>query len=210
VDDLYAAERAKRPNLQLRNFACLAETTETMINGGASFDVPCGYAISSQLDQAVAFLQAHRGQIAFVTVDVGAGDLIFGGGVTAIAANLPVILDRLRAAAGPSVPIVGMNYYDPSLAPLWVATHDLTALQAEVTNDVALDGFFDGLYAGAGDPDADILDAFSTTDLTIQPDGLPLNVERICQWTWMCSVGNIHPNDAGYAAIAQAFEQVLP
>jgi lysophospholipase L1-like esterase len=212
VNDLYAAERAKLPNLKLRNFACVAETTETMINGGAGFDVLCGYATRSQLDQAVAFLQAHRGEVAFVTIDVGADDLIFGGGVTAIAANLPVILDRLRDAAGPNVPIVGMNYYDPALAPLWFATHDLTALQAEVNNVVALDGFFDRLYAAKGDADADVLNAFSTTDVTIRPDGLPLNVERICQWTWTCAVGNIHPNDVGYAVIAQAFEQldVLP
>jgi lysophospholipase L1-like esterase len=208
VDDLYAAERTKVPNLQLRNFGCGGESTQTMINGGAPFDVRCGYETRSQLDHVVAFLQAHRGQLAFITVDIGANDLISGGGVPAIAANLPVILDRIRDAAGPEVPIVGMNYYDPFLAPLWFSTHDLAALQANVTNDVALDGFFDTLYAAAGDPDADVLNAFSTTDLTIQPDGLPLNVERICQWTWMCSVGNIHANDAGYAVIARAFEQL--
>jgi lysophospholipase L1-like esterase len=212
VDDLYAAERAKVPNLQLRNFGCAGETTQTMINGGPFFDVRCGYKTSSQLDHAVAFLQAHRGQIAFITIDIGGNDLISGGGVPAIAANLPVILDRLRDAAGSDVPIVGMNYYDPFLAPLWFSTHDLTALQADVTNDVAMDGFFDSLYGAAGDPDADILTAFSTTNLTIQPDGLPLNIERICQWTWMCSVGDIHANDAGYAVIAEAFQQphVLP
>lgn len=208
VDDLYAAERTKVPNLQLRNLGCGGESTQTMINGGAPFDVRCGYKTSSQLGQAVAFLQAHRGQLAFITIDVGANDLISGGGVAAIAANLPVILDRLRDAAGPDVPIAGMNYYDPFLAPLWFSAHDLAALQVEVTDDVAVDGFFDSLYAAAGDPDAGVLNAFSTTDLTIQPGGLPLNVERICQWTWMCSAGNIHANDAGYAVIADAFDQL--
>ena len=212
VDDLYAAERAKVPNLQLRNFGCGGETTQTMITGGTFFDTRCGYKTSPQLDQAVAFVQAHRGQIAFITIDIGGNDLISGGGVPAIAANLPVILDRLREAAGPGVPIAGMNYYDPFLAPAWFSAHDLTALQADVTNDVAVDGLFDSLYAAAGDPDADILTAFSTADLTIQPGGLPLNVARICQWTWMCSAGDIHANDAGYAVIAEAFEQlhVLP
>ena len=212
VDDLYAAERARVPNLQLRNFGCGGESTQTMINGGTFGDVRCGYKTSSQLDQAVAFLQAHRGQLAFITIDIGAGDLISGGGVPAIAANLPVILDRLRDAAGPDVPIAGMNYYDPFLAPAWFSAHDLTALHADVSNDVAVDGFFDSLYAAAGDPDADVLTAFATADLTIQPDGLPLNVARICQWTWMCSAGDIHANDAGYAVIAEAFEQlhVLP
>ena len=212
VDDLYAAERATVPNLQLRNFGCGGESTQTMINGGTFGDVRCGYQTSSQLDQAVAFLQAHRGQLAFITIDIGAGDLISGGGVPAIAANLPVILDRLRDAAGPDVPIAGMNYYDPFLAPAWFSAHDLTALHADVSNDVAVEGLFDSLYAAAGDPDADVLNAFSTADLTIQPDGLPLNVARICQWTWMCSAGDIHANDPGYAVIAEAFEQlhVLP
>ena len=154
VDDLYAAERAKVPSLQLRNFGCGGESTQTMINGGTFGDVRCGYKTTSQLGQAAAFVQAHRGQIAFITIDIGAGDLISGGGVPAIAANLPVILDRLRDAAGPDVPIVGMNYYDPFLAPAWFSAHDLTALQADVSNDVAVDGFFDSLYAAAGDPDA--------------------------------------------------------
>ena len=40
---------------------------------------------------------------------------------------------------------------------------------------------------------------------TCGPSGLPLNVQRACQWTWICDVGDIHANDAGYAVIAQAF-----
>jgi lysophospholipase L1-like esterase len=132
VDNLYAAERATVPNLQLRNFGCGGESTQTMINGGTFFDTRCGYKTSSQLDQAVDFVQAHRGQIAFITIDIGGNDLISGGGVPAITANLPAILDRLREAAGPDVPIVGMNYYDPFLAPAWFSAHDLTALQADV------------------------------------------------------------------------------
>jgi len=36
VDDLYAAERATVPNLQLRNFGCGGESTQTMINGARS------------------------------------------------------------------------------------------------------------------------------------------------------------------------------
>jgi hypothetical protein len=42
----------------------------------------------------------------------------------------------------------------------------------------------------------------------------PLNVARICQWTWMCApapVGpNIHANAAGYRQLAAAFERVIP
>jgi lysophospholipase L1-like esterase len=208
VDDLYAAEREKIPNLQLRNFGCGGESTTSMIEGGFPFDLRCGYVDSSQLAQAAAFLQTHEGQIAFVTIDIGANDVLSGGGVAAIAANLPTILATLRAAAGPAVPIVGMSYYDPFLAPVWFGTHSLSALQSEITSTSGLNAFLTSIYAAALDPAADIQGAFSTADVTIQPDGLPLDVERICQWTWMCSVGNIHANDAGYAVIAQAFEAV--
>jgi hypothetical protein len=59
-----------------------------------------------------------------------------------------------------------------------------------------------------------LLDAFSIADLTIQPDGLPLDVERICQWTWMCTpppLGpDIHANTTGYGVIARAFADQLP
>ena len=52
---------------------------------------------------------------------------------------------------------------------------------------------------------ADVESAFSLTELTIQPSGLPLNVQRVCAWTWMCAVGDIHANSDGYGEIAQAF-----
>ena len=36
-----------------------------------------------------------------------------------------------------------------------------------------------------------------------------MNVERVCEWTWMCSMGDIHANDTGYGEIAEAFLAVL-
>jgi hypothetical protein len=65
---------------------------------------------------------------------------------------------------------------------------------------------------------ADVAGAFSSdafTPLVPIAPGLtaPLNVARICQWTWMCApkpVGpNIHANDAGYAVMATTFEGVI-
>jgi lysophospholipase L1-like esterase len=216
VDDLYAAERATVPNLQLRNFGCGSESTQTMINGGASFDIVCGYERTSQLAEAVAFLQAHQGQIAFITIDIGANDAalcILNGDQSCLDAalapmstNLATILSALRAAAGPDVPIVGMNYYDPFLA-FWF--FDPAAAQLSEKMVLQFNGVLGSVYGSAGDPVADVETAFSTTDWTLV-DGIPLNVERICQWTWMCSVSNIHANDDGYGVIAQAFEGALP
>jgi lysophospholipase L1-like esterase len=209
VDVLHAAMRERIPNLQLRDFGCGGETTTSLIDGSFPNDVRCGYERSSQLAEAVAFLRAHPGEIAFVTLDIGANDVFAGGGVPAIAANLPVILGELRGAVGPDVPIVGMNYYDPFVAPVWFATHDLGALEAEVAGTIAFNDFLEGIYASFGMAVADVESAFSLTDSTIQSDGLPLNVQRACAWTWMCSVGDIHATDPGYAAIARSFLEVL-
>jgi lysophospholipase L1-like esterase len=57
VDVLYARERAQDGNLQLRNFGCGGETTTSMIEGG---NPTCGYRRTSQLAEALAFLEAHR------------------------------------------------------------------------------------------------------------------------------------------------------
>jgi lysophospholipase L1-like esterase len=35
-------------------------------------------------------------------------------------------------------------------------------------------------------------------------------VQRICQWTWTCTAGDIHPNSDGYGVIARAFQEALP
>ena len=67
-----------------------------------------------------------------------------------------------------------------------------------------------GAATAAAADTADVSAAFSTTDFTTQvtlpgvPGTVPLNVARVCQWTTMCTVGDFHPNDAGYAVVASA------
>ena len=64
---------------------------------------------------------------------------------------------------------------------------------------------------------ADVEGAFSTTDFAtkvVSPDfgTIPLNVARICQWTWMCVAGgpDILANTEGYGVMTQAFLKALP
>ena len=76
-----------------------ARPRRALIDGGLPFDVRYGYEQGSQLAEALSFLRAHPGEIAFVTIDIGANDLRNGnGGLLAIAANLREILSALRAA----------------------------------------------------------------------------------------------------------------
>ena len=148
-----------------------------------------------------------------MTIDLGANDVLNLGpnaGAAAIAQNLPVILAALREAAGPSVPIVGMNYYDPRLV-TWFANP--AGLPAEVAAAVGFNNFLEGIYALFGVPVADVESAFMTTNTAIGPGGIPIDVGIICAWTWMCvpaPVGpNIHANATGYHVIALAFAAKL-
>jgi lysophospholipase L1-like esterase len=204
ADELFKLTREIYEQLREVKLGCGGETTTTF-----RFGAICAYAEGSQLDAAAAFLEEHGEEVAFVTIDIGGNDLLSGGGVPAIAANLPVILDTLRDAAAPSVEIFAMNYYDPFVAPVWFGTQSLAALESEVASIVAFNDFLEGIYGAFGIEVADVESAFSLTDVTIQPSGLPLNVQRACEWTWMCSVSDIHPNSEGYAGIARAFAEEL-
>ena len=73
VDDLRRSMQQQIPGLTLRNVGCPGETSRSMISGKHSL---CHYAAGSQLDAAVAFLEAHPGQVAFITLEVGANDLV--------------------------------------------------------------------------------------------------------------------------------------
>ena len=224
ADQLYAALSQTRPKLRLVRLGCLDETTATMISGGI-----CAYAQGSQLAEAVRFLRDHQGSVALVTIDMGANDVEPCGTlrdadaqrlciVTAfgnVLANLPTILGALRAAAGPDVPIVGMNYYNPFLA-AWFQDPALASESAELL--VAFNLLLESIYTNRafGVPVADVAGAFLSDDFTPVPaaGGIPRNVLLICQLTWMCApppVGpNIHANADGYAVIAEAFLPLVP
>jgi lysophospholipase L1-like esterase len=211
ADQLFRSVRDRYEQLQLVKLGCGGETTLTMVVGAPW----CGFAAGSQLAQAEAFLSTHRGEIAFITIDVGANDVFqYGDQATAtILAYLPQILVRLRASAGADVPIIGMSYYGVGLPGVWNATHDLLAVQAYIAQIDAFNGLLESIYAAAGDAVADVEDAFQVSDTTLV-DGTPLNVLRECQWTWICTpppLGpDIHANSDGYGVIAEAFEQQLP
>ena len=74
-DLVYTALHPSRPGLKLVKLGCPGETTASMINGGI-----CRYQDGSQLAAAVAFLQAHRGRVPLVTLDIGANDPEHCGG----------------------------------------------------------------------------------------------------------------------------------
>jgi len=184
-----------------------------MIDGGI-----CSYDHGSQLDEAVAFLQGHRQFVAFITIDIGANDFpcqaaeCVPAGVASIQSNLPVILAALREAAGPNVPIIGMTIYNPFLA-YWLTGPDGQAFaQASATQLMGpVNAVIRGIFEANGAGVADIEAVFSSNDFSnmVELPGagtVPINVAKICMWTWVCSEAHDnHANETGYGVIAGAF-----
>jgi lysophospholipase L1-like esterase len=219
AEQLLALARVDSPKLSLVKLGCPGETTTTMIEGGI-----CSYAHGSQLDEAVSFLEAHRSFVAFVTIDIGPNDFAcyepecLPAGVGSIQANLPVILAALREAAGPGVPIVGMTIYNPFLAAWLLGPEGQDFAVFSATQLIGpVNALLSGIYLASGALVADIETAFSSNDFTTLIDigfgPIPLNVARICMWTWVCApppLGpNNHANATGYGVMAGAFATAL-
>ena len=198
-----------------------------MLTGAGS---PCTYPQGSQLAAALAFIRAHRSAVVLITIDIGANNVdgcatsagidqaCITSGFAAAQSDLPKILGALRAAAREDTVIAGMNLYDPFLAD-YLAGPDGQALAVQsVELDVSFNSLLGDSFAAFGVPVADVQAAFSTTDFTDTATlpgvgTVPVNVARICEWTWMCApppIGpNIHADQVGYQVIAVAFQRVI-
>lgn len=226
TDQLYRRLRDAVPGLVHQKMACPGETTLSMINGGGPHAALCGYPLgNSQLMQAVAFILSHPGKVAFITIDIGVNDVLsclsapnvpgcVAGVLPSVGTRLGQILYTLRVTAGYTGPIVGMNYYNPYLA-AWIEgvppDGDAGPQFAELTNTLAMalnNLALKPAYAAFGVPVADVFTAFRSTRWQMV-DGWPFNVFRICQFTWMCSDLDIHPNRRGHGVIAGVFQRIL-
>ncbi len=206
---------ATSPKTRLVNLACSGETSTTMVSGGR-----CDYELGSQLAQAVDFLTDHGKFTRVVTIDIGANDVqrcvdratlvvdlpCVGAGLTAVATNLPIVLDKVRALA-PHAKVVVLDYYNPFLAAWLLGPTGQATAQMSMALQAQLNGIIARATAGAGARLATISTTFRSTDSTpVTVPGLgtvPTNVATICANTWMCTKFDIHANDAGYALMAQ-------
>lgn len=229
VDDLWRRMEPEIPGLRLKNVGCAGETSRSLITGKHS---PCHYAAGSQLNAAVAYLDAHPGEVAFITIDIGANDLLyrcldFRTGVFGRACSIDLfphvqsrvtrIVDALATAAGPSVPIVAMSYYDPFLGFWGLIPGGRHAARADqrvwtLLNEALTTGYEDG-GATVTDVSATFkIDDFTNTVVVPGRGRIPVNVAIACRWTWFCSAkffGDPHANDTGYRKIARTFARDL-
>jgi lysophospholipase L1-like esterase len=226
ADYLVALEAAKGIALQLDEIGCPGETTATMIDGADA----CHRSGGSQLADAEAFLSGHQDQSGLVTVDLGFNDIkpcirfpmvdhaCVEEKIEIINEQLPAILSQLKAVAGSDVTFVGLGHYDPYLADALNGTAGLQFANESRKVIYQLDHALRQIYGAQGIPVADVGDAFDINDtdpVTLAGIGVvPDDVAETCLLTWMCQSTpygpNIHPNDAGYEAIANAIAAVLP
>ena len=227
VDDLWRSARQQIPGLGLRDVGCRGETTRSMITG---VHTACRYATGSQLDAAVAFLEAHPGQVAFITIDIGVNDLLSScierSGlidkacavdlVPRIQSRLSQIFDAL-ATAGPGVPIVAMTYYDPFLGFWGLVPGGRLAAHAYQRAWRVFNAGLETAFGDAGVTVADVASTFRIDDFThtvMEPGRgrIPVNVALACRWTWFCSArhaGDPHATSRGYRKIAHTFYREL-
>jgi lysophospholipase L1-like esterase len=223
VNLVAAHEAPSIPGLTVENESCSGATTTTMLSGGGA----CTYADGTQLAQAEAFLTAHPGQVPYITIDIGANNVdscLTGSGISlacvtngllTVQAELPQIVAGLHHAA-PTVPIFGMDYYNPFLAEWVLGGAAGPGLAREsATLSTVLNGSLVQTYGAGGATPVDVQGVFATQDfaMTGSFDGVtvPENVSRTCAWTHMCdnSGFTIHTNDIGHAKLAGAFERAI-
>lgn len=209
-----AAARIRRAgtDLTVENLACSGETTGSFLEGGR-----CAVPGGSQLARAEAVLAERRGAVALVTIDIGGNDLLrcvrgqavdtacTTKGLGTVRRNLPVILQRLRAAAGPEVPVLVVGYYNPWLAASYLDTGeaDLEAAEKAFT---ALDTAIARAAARAGARYVSLDAAFALDDQSPTTFGgrqVPTNVAQVCALTFICTDFDIHLTGEGAAVVGR-------
>jgi lysophospholipase L1-like esterase len=203
-DDNFATLVAERLGQRLVNYSCPGESTVSYLSpciwratGHPLHDTYTG----AQRDAALAFLQAHRGHVALITVSLNgndanaylatcpAGDIscLTAGAPAAIAAyatRLLRILRELRAAA-PQATIVVTGAYDPNIAAF-----------------AAADPLFAALNVAAAQSASAARARYADPMPVFNPPG-DEETAAICTLTLACTASDPHPSAAGQAALAK-------
>ena len=223
-------------DLRLTNLGCSGATTRSVLTRPGCAPRFLGPGASpyagTQADAAAAYLRAHRGDVALVTVALGGNDVArcadsadsatattcVTGALREITTNLATLAQRLRAAAGPTTRIVGITYPDVFLG-------EALSADAERRNVASLSVFaFRSLinpqlasaYRAVGGTLVDVTaatGAYGSLDrrTTLAPYGsIPEPVARICTLTYYCALRDIHPRTLGYGIIADLVVRTLP
>jgi len=226
--------KRKGDTFVLRNFACDGATTATVIEQkGCGLTSPgpdsVHYASQTQAAAADGFIAAHRGHIGLISVSLSGNDILgctaasiivscVTSALTTIRSNMTTLLNGLRQAAGPKVPIVGITYPDVFLG-LYeskdAAQHNLAVQSVSVFQNL-LNPALQTLYSAAGASFVDVTAAtgaytpLSQTTTSSQFGTMPTAVADVCTLTYYCQLQDVHPKTQGYAVIARLIVGALP
>jgi lysophospholipase L1-like esterase len=225
--------RAKGYHLRLVNYGCAGATTTSVLRSPGCVTHYLGPGAPTyrrpQADAAVAFVKAHRGKVALITVSLGGNDVThcisatdIVGCVTATLAlvrrNLALLLARLRAAAGPGTTIVGTTYPDIFLgkalsgSPADERIARLSVLGFRDLINPGLKSVYEAVHGRFADVTA-ATGAYTPLARTtvLAPYGrVPRAVADVCRLTYFCQYEDIHPRTPGYAIIARLVVADLP
>jgi len=227
ANDLILREALKGIALNLEQVGCPGDTVQSILDTAASD--ACYHAPQTQLTRAIAYLHGQTGP-GLVTIDLGFNDVrtcldtvpvdeaCLAAGISAIQLDLPKIVSRLKAAAGPDVHFVGVEYSDPYLGFYLDGASGPARATATLEAMNQVDALLGQIYTTADIEVADVASLFqmdNNATTTLDNVGtLPVNVQQACTLTWFCDPKPFgpddHPNEAGYSLIAQAIESVLP
>ena len=228
----YTVYVAKKTNLTLVNFGCGGATTTSILDSVGCPDVlphtagAMTYPTTTQAAAAEAFLTAHRGHIGLITVSIGGNDVTGCVGqpnpvscvltaATTIKTNVTALAAALRAAAGPTVPIIGTTYPDVILGAYVYPTNPGAASSVNLAklSVVAFKAIINPTlvkaYASSGGKFVDVTAAAGgyiplTRSVTSKTYGtIPAAVAGVCTYSWFCAQGNIHATTAGYTLIGK-------
>lgn len=226
ANDVEVMEAKKGTSLMLRQVGCPGERASTMI---LAHDA-CYKGIGGEMTASLNYLKSKFDDKVLVTIDLGFNDVracLLGGlvdeacanqGLAAVRKDMPAVVRRLRAAAGPKVKIVGLLYEDPFLADYLYPGTGLNAAKLSLQVMEKLNASLMTIYRSDGVAMANVPSGFKTNDTNeVSLDNVgtvPQNVASACTLTWMCTKPpwgpDDHPNNAGYRVIAVAIEGALP
>ena len=246
ADDLFAElRRAELSNtkgqqsveINLANFGCPAETTNTMINGGC----PRGNFVKQiyfgpQLDAVVTFLTQHKGNVSPVTFELGVND-VFPGDFDSNSCNISSTSDAdLRTMDDNLTRVDDANPNDPANPKNGILKRLTDALRVVPPSSgplpltppiIAGDLVMLNYYNPFAQKCPNSVDFIHTLNDHLAKDAaifrIPLvdvytafggdaNMKaNVCTLTWICNslFHDIHPTDEGYRQIAKAVENVL-
>ncbi len=200
--------------LILENLGCGGATSTSILS---SIGCPAAnlandgydYPDETQAAAAVGFIDAHQGEIGLITIAIGGNDLGYVP-LTTMEGNIETLVSELRASAGPTVPIIGVGYPDPTLQSWFNGAKGRKLAQESVAQiRSSINPAFIKAYSRFKVPFVNTAAAFGTfqpfTKLVdyMGKGKVPLAVARICELSWMCgTTPDEHPTGDGYSVIA--------